>query len=399
MLFDVQLTNATGATYDEQLHAKTSVIVCNSRKPAPQKLKFATERRIPAVHADWLWECLRSGALQPFSNHLLNVLAPRQPQKTRPAPQVAEKHAGKPPVEGIQRPPDHQRRTDAPRIVTKPQNSRPRGPSKPRALDLAPSADATPAATTDPLTLPADSTRDSRAFDNDDSFGVFEGNASMPLQDIDANPARRPSTSSKDSAITEKPKARQRSSSAESLIRAVPAPRTLRSARQPSPDSVIPAPEPVVTQPQPAQEQEVPARIPEEEKDYSDLLTKLRNNRKALPTPEDQANEKRRRRRQLGRATSNRSIGSTGDASSGGGLGLDRSDEDDETVVLNEYQPSQELGWDSPGAAKAREAMIKKLGGTLKEKSVPVKAIGGAMDGPSESGMTSRAGRKRRPGF
>ena len=72
---------------------------------------------------------------------------------------------------------------------------------------------------------------------------------------------------------------------------------------------------------------------------------------------------------------------------------MDRSDEDDETVVLNEYQPSQELGWDSPGAAKAREAMIKKLGGTLKEKSVPVKAIGGAMDGPSESGMTSRAGR------
>ena len=117
-----------------------------------------------------------------------------------------------------------------------------------------------------------------------------------------------------------------------------------------------------------------------------------------MPTLEDQVDEKRRRRRQLGRATSTRSIGSTGDASSGN-LGLDREDEDDETIVINEYQPSQELGWDSPGAAKAREAMIKKLGGTLKEKSVPVKAIGGAMDGPSESGMTSRAGRKRRPGF
>ncbi|OSS44811.1 hypothetical protein B5807_10710 [Epicoccum nigrum] len=388
-----------GATYDEQLHAKTSVIVCNSRKPAPHKLKFATERRIPAVHADWLWECLRTGALQPFSNHMLNVLAPRQPQRTRPAPQITEKHAGKSAVEGNQKPLEHQRRADAPRIVTKPQNSRPRGPSKPRALDFASSADATPAPTTDPLTLPADSTRNSRVFDNDDSFGVFHGDASTSLRDIDVNPTRRPSTSSKGSAVTEKSKARQRSSSAESLIRAVHASRTLRSARQPSPDSVIPAPESVVTEPGPAQEQEVAAKIPEEERDYSDLLTKLRNNRKALPTPEDQANEKRRRRRQLGRATSTRSIGSTGDASSGGGLGLDRSDEDDETVVLDEYQPSQELGWDSPGAAKAREAMIKKLGGTLKEKSVPVKAIGGAMDGPSESGMTSRAGRKRRPGF
>lgn len=140
-----------------------------------------------------------------------------------------------------------------------------------------------------------------------------------------------------------------------------------------------------------------PVQQPEEEKDYSELLSKLRANRKEAPTPEDQADEKRRRRRQLGRATSTRSIGSTGDASSGN-LGLDAEDED-ETVVINEYQPSQELGWDSPGAAKAREAMIKKLGGTLKERSVPVKAIGGAMDGPSEGGMTSRAGRKRRPGF
>ncbi|KAL1654270.1 protein kinase activating protein dpb11 [Didymella pomorum] len=185
-----------------------------------------------------------------------------------------------------------------------------------------------------------------------------------------------------------------RSSSAESLIRAAPAPRTTKQAREPSPDSVIPAPsEP----PAPVPEPQRPVQQPEEEKDYSELLSKLRANRKEAPTPEDQADEKRRRRRQLGRATSTRSIGSTGDASSGN-LGLDAEDED-ETVVINEYQPSQELGWDSPGAAKAREAMIKKLGGTLKERSVPVKAIGGAMDGPSEGGMTSRAGRKRRPGF
>lgn len=388
------LTNLTGATYDEQLHAKTSVIICNSRKPAPQKLKFASDRRIPAVHAEWLWECLRTGALQPFSNHLLNTLAPRQPQKTRPNLQVPER-----PVDASikihLKSQETQKRADAPKIVTKPQHSRPRGPSKPRALDLAPSADATPASPADLLTLPADSTRDTRSFDNDESFG-FDGNASMPLQDVDANSPRRPSLSSTGSAKNGKSRARQRSSSTESLIRTMPAPQTVKPAREPTPDSVIPAPSAPTAQTAPAPEPTT--KEPEEERDYSDLLTKLRNNRKVAPTPEDQADEKRRRRRQLGRATSTRSVGSTGDASSGN-LGLDREDEDDETVIINEYQPSQELGWDSPGAAKAREAMIKKLGGTLKEKSVPVQGIGGAMDGPSESGMTSRAGRKRRPGF
>lgn len=376
----------TGANYDEQLHAKTSVIICNSRKPAPQKLKFATDRRIPAVHAEWLWECLRTGALQPFSNYLLNTLAPRQPQKSRPNPQLAERPSNGALKEDNSRLQEKQKKVDAPKMVTKPQGSRARGPQRPRALDLAPSADATPASTTDPFTLPAESTR------NDESFGGFDGSASMPLQDIDTNSPRRPSTSSTDSAANGKTKGRQRSSSAESLIRAVPAPKV---ARQPTPDSVIPAPsEPPAPEPEP----QPPAKEPEEERDYSDLLTKLRANRKDAPTPEDQADQKRRRRRQLGRATSTRSIGSTGDASPGA-LDLNGEDEDDETIVINEYQPSQELGWDSPGAAKAREAMIRKLGGTLKEKSVPVKGIGGAMDGPSESGMTSRAGRKRRLGF
>ncbi|XPS70216.1 protein kinase activating protein dpb11 [Ascochyta lentis] len=381
-----------GAHYDEQLHAKTSVIVCNSRKPAPQKLKFATDRRIPAVHAEWLWECLHTGALQPFSNHLLNTLAPRQPQKARPKPQFSEKPSVAVSREGDSKVQEDQKRANAPRIVTKPQHSRARGPQAPRALDLAP-ADATSAAPNDLLTLPADSTRTSRAFDNDESLGGFDGSASVPLQDITANSPRRPSTSSTGSAANGKANPRQRSSSAESLIRAVPAARSSKPAREPTPDSVIPAPsEPPIQDPQP------PAKQQEEEKDYSDLLTKLRANRMAAPTSADQADEKRRRRRQLGRATSTRSIGSAGDVSSGN-LGLNGEDEDDETVVINEYQPSQELGWDSPGAAKAREAMIKKLGGTLKEKSVPVQAIGGAMDGPSESGMTSRAGRKRRPGI
>ena len=384
----------TGANYDEQLHAKTSVIVCNSRRPAPQKLKFATDRRIPAVHAEWLWECLRTGTLEPFSNHLLNSLAPQQPLETRPKPQSSKKSTTALPTADILKLQDKQTREDARTIVTNPQHSRIREPPKSRTINPAPT-DGAPTSVSDPLTFSADGTRNSRTTDNGDSIRGFDGQASLPLQDIDANLSRRPSSSSAGSATNSKSRGRQRSSSAESLIRALPsaASHTSKSAREPTPDSVIPAPSEL-----PAPEPQPPVNEPGEEKDYSDLLTKLRANRKAAPTSADQADEKRRRRRQLGRATSTRSIGSAGDASSGN-LGLDSDDENDETVVMNEYQPSQELGWDSPGAAKAREVMIKKLGGTLKERTVPVKGIGGATDGPSESGMVSRTGRKRKPGF
>jgi hypothetical protein len=133
---------------------------------------------------------------------------------------------------------------------------------------------------------------------------------------------------------------------------------------------------------------ETEAAKPEEEKDYSDILAQLRANRKIAPTSADQAEDKRRKRRQLGRATSTRSNQSAGGDSSGNLL-----DEEGETVVLDEYQPSQELGWDSPGAAKAREQMIKKLGGTVKEKSVPVQEIGIVKDVAAET-----VGRRKRRG-
>jgi DNA replication regulator DPB11 len=148
------------------------------------------------------------------------------------------------------------------------------------------------------------------------------------------------------------------------------------------PDSVIPAdPEPPVP----------PPLKPAEEKDYSDILAQLRANRKPLPSAAD-ANEstRRRGRRQLGRATSTRSNGSAADSS--GQLNLDG---DDDKEQAQEYQPSQELGWDSPGAAQAREQMIKKLGGRLTEKSVRVEGIGVVRDVASEN-AGARASRKRR---
>lgn len=332
-----------------------------------------------------------TGALQPFDNYMLNKLAPRQPQKPKPQPQKAEKPNVALSKEESFKLQEKQTRAQEPRTVVKPQHSR--GSHRPLTLDLALSADATPTSTTEAPTHPADSTLTSRTFDKDESIRSFDGHASLPLQNITVNSLHRPTPSPSGPAANGKPRSRQRSSSAESLIRAVPAAHASKPAREPTPDSGIPTPSEPPVEPHP------PTKQLEEEKDYSDLLTKLRANRKAAPTPADQADEKRRRRRQLGRATSTRSNQSTGGASSAG-LSLDvGEDEDDETIVVDEYQPSQELGWDSPGAAKAREQMIKKLGGTLKERSVPVQGIGGAMDGPSESRMSSRAGRKRRPGF
>jgi hypothetical protein len=162
----------------------------------------------------------------------------------------------------------------------------------------------------------------------------------------------------------------------------------------PEPDSVIPAnTEPPALQEAPKAKGSIkgPESIkePEEEKDYSSILAQLRANRKAAPTSVDQAPGKFRQRRQLGRATSTRSNASAGDSSGN----LLAEEEDENTVLVEEYQPSQELGWDSPGAAKAREQMIRKLGGTVQDKSVVVEGIGVVKD---VGGTTGRAGRKRR---
>lgn len=144
-------------------------------------------------------------------------------------------------------------------------------------------------------------------------------------------------------------------------------------------------PEPLQEEPGPEPQVEIP-----EEKDYSDILAQMRANRKAAPTTIDQDPLRRKTRRQLGRAASTRSNDSS---ANGSGQQLNLDDDDDRTMAL-EYQPSQELGWDSPGAAKAREQMIKRLGGKLSERSVRVEGIGVVRDVVSEG--VGRHGRKRR---
>ena len=371
----------TGATYDEQLSAKTSVIVCNTLDPNEQKLKFVTDRRIPAVHATWLWDCLRGHQLLPYGKYQLNTITSPRPQKTR----AGEKPRASTEVPTARLSTEESFDLQQKKVPVAKKPAKPRGPSRPGVLDLAPSADPTPASTTDPLTHPNTTTKPLDEDEDEPSIPGLDGQASLPLQDISANSPRRPSTNSLDS----KSISRQRSSSAESLIRSVPAQRKSQRAKEPTPDSVIPAADSVI--PADTEPPAPPPQEPPEEKDYSDILAQLRANRKPLPSPADQnAISRRRGRRQLGRATSTRSNDSTADSS--GQLNLDA---DDDKEMAQEYQPSQELGWDSPGAAKAREQMIKRLGGRVTEKSVRVEGIGVVRDVASE-GAGGRVSRKRR---
>ncbi|KAI8932012.1 hypothetical protein NX059_010907 [Plenodomus lindquistii] len=375
-----------GATYDEQLSAQTSVIVCNSSGTNAQKLKFAAEKRIPAVTSAWLSDCVRNGRLQAYDEYRFSTTPTPRIQHVKPKPRASlDGRAGAGVEDGGSKP---RPRISQTKIVTKPQVLR-----RPRTLELAPSADATPT---------QDSNINTPVNQDNSRIPNFDGATSLPLQNISVN-SRRPSTSS--TSLKSAPRARSRSSSAESLIRAHPAPgsRPSATARKTSPDSVIPADSldqtvtAVPPQPQP-QAQLPPKDVPAADKDYSDILAQLRANRKTAPESADAAEgQGRRRRRQLGRATSTRSNQSAASSGNAGTVNpsLDNNeDEEGESVLVEEYQPSQQLGWEEPGAAKAREAMIKKLGGTIKEKSVAVQGIGVVTDEGGEK--EGRSVRKRR---
>jgi DNA replication regulator DPB11 len=353
-----------GAVYDELLSAKTSVIVCNTSKPAQPKMKFAADRQIPAVHAAWLEDSLSRGELLPYDAYMLNkpaqpVAHPQKPrQNANPQAAPSEKPIGS--SRGEENPQTHQKKTHEPNMITKL-----KGIPQPRALDMA--LPDVMSVATDAFAHQSDITSFSDAARDDHSLAGFDGDFALPLQDR-TSPGPYARTNG-----------RERSSSAESLIRAAPA------AHRPSPAKE-------------ATSFAMPQRPPEKaagqsEKDYSDMLAAMRANRKPALTSTDQADEKRRRRRQLGRATSTRSNPSAEDGS-GGNLDLEEDAGDENSVLVPEYQPSQELAWDSPGAAKARETMIRKLGGTVQERSVPAEGIGVVKDAAG-SGVGGRASRRR----
>ncbi|MCJ1437920.1 hypothetical protein MMC27_007307 [Xylographa pallens] len=60
-----------GASYDEYLTKDISVLVCNDLSFNRDKIRHALEWGIPAVKADWLWDCLRSGRRKSFDTYLI----------------------------------------------------------------------------------------------------------------------------------------------------------------------------------------------------------------------------------------------------------------------------------------------------------------------------------------
>ncbi|KAL8803661.1 MAG: hypothetical protein Q9182_003076 [Xanthomendoza sp. 2 TL-2023] len=69
-----------GATYDEEFTSKASVLVCQA-VPNHEKLRHAQHWNVPAVTADWLWDCIKSGRLKSFQSYLT------QPYQARPVPE------------------------------------------------------------------------------------------------------------------------------------------------------------------------------------------------------------------------------------------------------------------------------------------------------------------------
>lgn len=62
-----------GGIYDEFFTDKSTVLVCNQVVPGHEKLRHACLWGIPAVKAEWLWDCVRRGQRLPFDDYLLQA--------------------------------------------------------------------------------------------------------------------------------------------------------------------------------------------------------------------------------------------------------------------------------------------------------------------------------------
>ncbi|KAL9598814.1 MAG: hypothetical protein Q9219_004233 [cf. Caloplaca sp. 3 TL-2023] len=66
-----------GAIYDEDFSPKASVLICNKLVAGHEKLRHAQHWNVPAVTAEWLWDCIRSGEFREFEHYLLQPWLPK----------------------------------------------------------------------------------------------------------------------------------------------------------------------------------------------------------------------------------------------------------------------------------------------------------------------------------
>jgi DNA replication regulator DPB11 len=136
------------------------------------------------------------------------------------------------------------------------------------------------------------------------------------------------------------------------------------------------------------------------------MMSKLLANRKTSNLEEDEEDKGRKKRRPLGRAQSGRSNTSTAEDLLSKPNSTEENDTIDTTAAIEEKhrkvppdtfnptQASQELGWDSPGAQRARENMIRSMGGKVKDKKKTVETAKVVVD--QSVGKGGRASRRKK---
>ncbi|KAF2216652.1 hypothetical protein CERZMDRAFT_33861 [Cercospora zeae-maydis SCOH1-5] len=63
----------TGAQYEQQLSAGTSVLICASEAMKKEKAFYASKHSIPVVHQQWLWDSLQSRTRKSYAPYLLDL--------------------------------------------------------------------------------------------------------------------------------------------------------------------------------------------------------------------------------------------------------------------------------------------------------------------------------------
>lgn len=333
-----------------------------------------------------MWESIRSGEAQDYDRYLLNKSGQVHSQKlVRPSDQGYTEVPTAPLSEedSIKL---RQKKLHKVRSYPKPQS---RGnPVQARALELelstAPSPFSTDASTGNSLPIsPRPGDEEGIALPHTSESTL------LPLQDINTsvNSPRRRSTSSIESNV----KSASSKAAGDSITK--PAVEQQYTRRQ-TPDSVIPPPSDVE-----------PASVAAKEPNEDMVLVSEMLARRKQPKPM----EKRKPPRQLGRAASSRSAPSTADGPDSRASSVATEDRPQQAIEIeapprlaigSDYQPSQELGWDAPGAQEARECLIRAMGGTVQNTGMKIGSIGVVQDviGGLEmnSGRDQRAGRRRR---
>lgn len=361
-----------GATYEEYLKPETSVLICNLSKSSKGKLHFASERNIPTVSYAWLTDSLERGRKEQITDYLLQPLKESQSSEATSTKQLSEQEKAQVMNRSRQRAAKHRERRQE------------QHPAQPLPLPRKPSVHQK--SPVDTATVDASSSH-TEASSRLSSLPPTPS-VPMPLQEISPNSPRRPSDASTKSASTDKPtpltgsndnetvNARSRAKNDESPPSTNAIAALIGGSRQRGKEVEVAALDQTAGQPQQQHQQQ----------------------------QEKQQLGARRRRGLLGRAES---INSNHSASNSAQASLhdenDNNGQDTHTLEHSEPfesgpQHSQSLTYDDPDAQKARELMMRRIGGKMEVERGRVESVGTVTDvkpaGEEMGGVGSRAGRR-----